>query len=560
MHLDLVAMLRENMEMALFVIIGVGYLIGRIGGWGVQLGSSIGVLFAALYFGHLGFTMSPLVGTVGFVFFIYSVGYQAGPHFFHTFREDGVRYIQIGMVIALTAFGTTLLGSKVFSLDQGYSAGVMAGGLTSTPTLAAAQTAVASGMANIDDGMTVEEVDGNIAVGYAVTYVFGLIGLILFLQFVPRFLGFDLHQESLSFAESMKTVSKDADDELGLGSKGEPSIRTYEVTKADAIGKSLLDLKFLQTTGAVIARLRRGSEEVSLGDQTVLREGDKALVLGYNENHVKSGNILGVEVTDDVLDRTPFRTHRVVVSNENAANKTLREIGVTNSFACVTHSVNRGGVYLPVSLDMTIERGDQLTVSGPQENLDRLVPHLGQKEPPVHETDLLTFAFGIVAGLFVGKMTVDVGIPLGIGSAGGLLVAGLIVGWARGINPMFGRVPAAARFILMELGLLLFLAGVGLRAGSGLVEGIVSAGPALFVCGVFVTLVPATAGVLYGKYVLKMNPAVLLGAMCGGLTSTPALGMITKQARSDIPAMGYVGVYAFANIILTVAGQLIMMV
>ncbi len=213
MHLDLVAMLRENMDMALFVIIGVGYLIGRIGGWGVQLGSSIGVLFAALYFGHLGFTMSPLVGTVGFVFFIYSVGYQAGPHFFHTFREDGVRYIQIGMVIALTAFGTTLLGSKVFSLDQGYSAGVMAGGLTSTPTLAAAQTAVASGMANIDDGMTVEEVDGNIAVGYAVTYVFGLIGLILFLQFVPRFLGFDLHQESLSFAESMKTVSKDADDE-----------------------------------------------------------------------------------------------------------------------------------------------------------------------------------------------------------------------------------------------------------------------------------------------------------------------------------------------------------
>ncbi len=125
---------------------------------------------------------------------------------------------------------------------------------------------------------------------------------------------------------------------------------------------------------------------------------------------------------------------------------------------------------------------------------------------------------------------------------------------------MFGRVPAAARFILMELGLLLFLAGVGLRAGSGLVEGIVSAGPALFVSGVFVTLVPATAGVLYGKYVLKMNPAVLLGAMCGGLTSTPALGVITKQARSDIPAMGYVGVYAFANIILTVAGQLLMMV
>ncbi len=559
MHLDLISVLQENMEMSLFVIIGVGYLIGRIGGWGVQLGSSIGVLFIALYFGHLGFTMSPLVGTVGFVFFIYSVGYQAGPHFFSTFREDGIRYIQIGLVIAFTAFGTTLLGSAIFSLEQGFSAGVMAGGLTSTPTLAAAQASIASGMANIADGMTAAEVDGNIAVGYAVTYVFGLIGLILFLQFIPRFLGFDLHQESLAFAENMKTGQKDGDDEMGLGSKGMPSIRTYEVSKAGAIGRSLLDLKFLQATGAVIARLRRGTEEVTLGAETVLVQGDRALVLGYNENHVRSGNILGIEVIDEVLDHTVYGTHRVVVSKKNAANKTLRDIGVTNSFACITHSVTRDGVGLPVSLDMVIQRGDQLTVSGPQANLDRLVPHLGQKEKPIHETDLLTFAFGIVAGLFVGKLTVDVGIPLGIGSAGGLLVAGLIVGWARGINPMFGRVPAAARFILMELGLLLFLAGVGLRAGSGLVEGLVSAGPALFVTGVFVTLVPATAGILYGKYVLKMNPAILFGAMCGGLTSTPALGVITKQAKSDIPAMGYVGVYAFANIILTVAGQLIMM-
>ena len=559
MHLDLISLLKEHMEMTLFVIIGVGYLIGRIGGWGIQLGSSIGVLFIALYFGHLGFTMSPLVGTVGFVFFIYSVGYQAGPHFFSTFREDGIRYIQIGLVIAITAFFTALLGATVFSLEPGFAAGVLAGGLTSTPTLAAAQAAIETGMADIPTGITAAEVDGNVAVGYAVTYIFGLIGLILFLQFIPKFLGFDLHKESVSFAENMKTGQKDADDEMGLGSKGMPSIRTYEVTNTETIGKSLLDLKFLQATGAVIARLRRGTEEVVLGPETVLEEGDRALVLGYNENQVKSHNIIGVEITDHVLDQTAFETHRIVVSNQNAANKSLRDTGVTNSFACVTHSVTRGGVDLPVSLDMIIQRGDQLTVSGPQENLDRLVPHLGQKEKPIHETDLLTFAFGIVAGLFVGKLTVDVGIPLGIGSAGGLLVAGLIVGWARGINPMFGRVPAAARFILMELGLLLFLAGVGLRAGSGLIEGLMSAGPALFVTGVFVTLLPATAGVVYGKYVLKMNPAILLGAMCGGLTSTPALGVITKQAKSDIPAMGYVGVYAFANIILTVAGQLIMM-
>ncbi len=558
MQIDLISLLQNNTEMSLFVIIGVGYLIGRIGGWGIQLGSSIGVLFVALYFGHLGFSMSPIVGTIGFVFFIYSVGYQAGPHFFVAFREDGVRYVQIGLVIAATAFCTAILGALFFELEAGYAAGVLAGGLTSTPTLASAQAAIEAGMAYIPSGISAATVDGNIAVGYAVTYVFGLIGLIIFLQFIPRFLGFDLPEESVLYAENMSGGQRDADDELGLGTKGLPAVRIYEITNRDSIGKSLLDLKFLQTTGAVIARLRRGSEDVVLGPDTVLEEGDRAMILGYNPNQISSGILLGTETTDPDLEATQFSTSRIVVSNKDTIHKTLRDTGVTNVYACITHSVTRGGVDLPVSLDMIIQRGDHLTVSGPDINLERLVHHLGQKEKPVHETDLLTFAFGIVAGLFVGKITINIGLPIGIGSAGGLLVAGLIVGWARGINPTFGRVPAAARFILMELGLLLFLAGVGLRAGSGLVDGILSAGPALFVTGIFVTLIPSIAGVLYGKYVLNMNPAILLGAMCGGLTSTPALGVITAQAKSDIPAIGYVGVYAFANIILTIAGQLIM--
>ncbi len=560
MELEIGTLLRNHPEMTLFVIIGIGYLVGKIGGWGIQLGSSIGVLFVALIFGHYGFTISPVVGTLGFIFFIYSVGYQAGPHFFSTFRQDGIRYIQIGLIIALTAFGTALISALIFKFQPGYAAGVLAGGLTSTPTLAAAQDAIKSGLAVIPDGMSANQIEANIAVGYAVTYIFGLIGLILFLQFVPKFLHIDLENEAKILAEKMKDGQKDGDDEMGLGSKGMPSTRSYEVTNPETSGKSLLELKFLQETGGVISRLRRADEEIELGPDTTLQEGDRVLVLGYNENQVKSMKLLGTEILDPTLEQLPFETHRIVVSNTEVAGKTLRDTGVTNKFACVTHSVTRGGVDLPISLDMKIQRGDYMTISGPKQNLERLVGHFGQAEKPIHETDLLTFAFGIVAGLFVGFYTVKVGnLPLGIGSAGGLLVAGLIVGWARGINPLFGRVPAAARFILMELGLLLFLAGVGLRAGSGLVEGLRSAGIPLFLSGVLVTLAPSTAGILYGKHVLKMNPAILLGAMCGGLTSTPALGVITKQAKSDVPAMGYVGVYAFANIILTVAGQLIML-
>ena len=559
MELDLHSLLKDHVEMSLFAIIGVGYLLGKLGIGQIKLGASIGVLFVALAFGHWGFTISSVVGTIGFVFFIYSVGYQAGPHFFQAFKQDGFRYIQVGLIIAVTAFTIALLGRSVFEMEPGYAAGVLAGGLTSTPTLAAAQDALTSGLASIPAGKSASDVEANLTVAYAVTYIFGLIGLILFLQIAPKIFGFDLHEESIAYAKEIAAESKDHDDEMGLGRRGIPNGRSYEVSNPDIFGKSLLELKFLQTTGAVIARLHKDSQEAEIGPKTVLNEGDRLLVLGYNENQLKVARLIGKEIENKEFEQTPFETHRVVVTNPNATDVTLRDTGVTNQFACITHSVIRNGVNLPVSLEMIIKRGDHLTVSGYSRNLSQLANYLGHHEKPVHETDLVTFSLGILAGLFLGYITVKLGgIPLGIGSAGGLLVAGLVVGWLRTRNPMFGRVPAGARFILMELGLLLFLAGVGLRAGSGLVEGIRSAGVPLFCTGVFVTLLPVIAGVLYGKYVLKINPAILLGAVCGGLTSTPALDVINKQAKSEIPAMGYVGVYAFSNIILAIAGQLIM--
>ena len=188
--------------------------------------------------------MSSIVGTIGFVFFIYSVGYQAGPHFFQAFKQDGVRYIQIGLIIAFAAFATTLLGRSLFQLEPGYAAGVLAGALTSTPTLAAAQDALSSGLATIPVGQTTSAVEANLTVAYAVTYIFGLVGLILFLQIAPKIFGFNLHNESVAYAKNMATESINDEDEMGLGHRGFPNGRSYEVTNPEIFGKSLLDLKF----------------------------------------------------------------------------------------------------------------------------------------------------------------------------------------------------------------------------------------------------------------------------------------------------------------------------
>jgi putative transport protein len=181
---------------------------------------------------------------------------------------------------------------------------------------------------------------------------------------------------------------------------------------------------------------------------------------------------------------------------------------------------------------------------------------------------MITFSLGIAVGVLIGLISVQVGgFSLGLGSAGGLLAAGLIVGFLRSVRPTFGRrsvrptfgrLPDAARWIFMEFGLLLFMAGVGLRAGGDIVEVFLQAGPKLVVAGMFVTVTPVAVGYLFGRKVLGLNPVILLGGITGAMTSGASLSMVTNAARSAVPALGYTGSYAFANVLLTVAGSVIL--
>jgi putative transport protein len=213
---------------------------------------------------------------------------------------------------------------------------------------------------------------------------------------------------------------------------------------------------------------------------------------------------------------------------------------------------------LPIEPSLRIKRGDVLAVTGPSGNVERLAEHLGHLERSVVETDLLTLAFGIAAGIAIGTLTVTIaGVSIGLGTAGGLLTTGLVIGYLRSIRPTFGRIPAPVRWTFMELGLQMFMAGVGVSAGSGIVETLLSVGPSLVLCGIAVTVVPVVAGWLIGSRLLRLNPAILLGAITGAMTSGAALSVVNSAARSSAPALGYTGAYAFANVILTLAGTLI---
>jgi putative transport protein len=214
---------------------------------------------------------------------------------------------------------------------------------------------------------------------------------------------------------------------------------------------------------------------------------------------------------------------------------------------------------VPVTADFRLRKSDILTVVGFEENVDLLGEKLGHVERESAETDMLTFAFGIVFGVLVGLLAIKVGqLSIGLGSAGGLLASGLVIGYLRSIHPTFGRLPEAASWVLMEFGLLLFMAGVGLRAGGDILETLAAAGPLLILAGVLVTLIPIFVGYIFGRKVLKINPVLLFGGITGSMTSGAALSVVTKAANSPMPSLGYTGAYAFANVLLTIAGSIIM--
>ncbi len=261
----------------------------------------------------------------------------------------------------------------------------------------------------------------------------------------------------------------------------------------------------------------------------------------------------------DLLD-TYITNADIVVTRDDAIGQTLGDLRIIRDYACFVSHIRRSQVDLPARPDTVLHRADTLTVVGDSQQIDRLAERMGVIERDFQETDLVTFAFGIALGLLIGLIHFKIGtLSIGLGSAGGVLLAGILFGYLRSYNPTFGRVPPAARYVMMELGLMLFMVNIGLEAGSGVVNALLSVGPVLILCGVVVLLVPLVVGFLFGAFVLRLNPAVLLGALTGAMTSTPALSVARQAARSSVPALGYAGTYAFANVLMTAAGTLVML-
>jgi putative transport protein len=552
MELDIYAVLEASPVLVLFLMLGFGLLVGNLKIAGVTIGAVSGVLLVGLLFGHIGLAIPTASHDIGFLLFIYCIGVQAGPQFIRVFREDGSRYAWLAL---LTATSATLLAvefANYFDFEPGLSAGVLAGALTSTPTLVAAQDAM-SNLDSLPSGYSVADGLENLSSAYAITYVFGLAGLMFFLTLLPRVLRIDIVAEAGALSEqkgfgiSPDPVHLRVPDET-------PQIRAYRIDRE--VPAELEDVRF--DLPGEIQKVKRGDEVFTPDAETQFEVGDVIAVIGLRATHDLCRGRLGPEVVDtDVLDRS-VESRNIVITRSDVAGKTLAEMPFGAGHQMWLTELTRSGVSMPRRPDIELHIGDLMLLTGPRSQLDDLAKDLGEAEGELHHTDLVTLAFGIALGVFVGMVSFKLGATqIGLGSAGGVLLTGLIFGLINSYRPGFGRLPEGARYVLTQLGLLLFMSGIAISAGRDIVETFSTVGPTLALVGVAVTLIPVTLSFLLGRYVFKMNAALLLGAISGSMTSTAALQQVSGQSQSLAPMLGYVGTYAFANVLLAIAGGII---
>ena len=399
----------------------------------------------------------------------------------------------------------------------------------------------------------------NIPVAYAVTYLVGTASLVWFLPTIgPKLMGINLREEGARMQAEIA-----AGVEFGTGVMSGSrffDIRAYRVTNPALANKSVAEIEALpKDIRFFIVRIRHDGKIIEPTSALIIHLNDVIAVVARQEAHVERGDRVGPEVNDKELLDIPIEVLDVVVTRRAYAGKSLAELAQHDTARGVfLRSITRAGVDLPISAMTYIDRGDVLRLIGTKSEVDRAAEALGYPDRPTTATNMFFVGTGIVLGGFVGVLSVTVaGVPLTLTASGGALIMGLVFGWLRSAYPYFGRIPEPAIWIFDTLGLCVFIAVVGLNAGPSFVSGLQKTGISLVVVGLVSALLPHTIGILFGRYVLKMNPLIVLGACAGAGTITAALRAIQDEAQSSVPALGYTVPYAIGNILLTAWGPVL---
>ena len=526
--------------LVLFIILAAGALLGSFSWRGISLGGA-GVLFIALVFGHFGFSVPKAVMDLGLLLFVYAVGLQAGPRFFRMFRKQGMRYVVIGVAVALTGALATLGVAYLLNIPDDLAAGLYTGALTCTPALAAALDVFAH---------SVPDLNAAVSVGYGIAYPFSMIGVVLLVQFLPKLLKRDMRAEEQNWlAERQKEL---------------PSlvVKQLRITNPNMDGKSLREMDPHRLAHVNITRVRRGDQVSLVKPDFVLHIDDVLMVVGPQAEMHKIKLVLGEETEVPMDMNSDIATQDLELNSSAFIGKTLAELQVWENYGVIITRIRRQGLEISPIGSVMLEIGDGLHVVGDRQEVQEFVKKAGGEHRKAEETSMLPYLLGLVLGIGLGLVPFRLasGVEVKLGIAGGAFLVSLLVGHFGRIGSLRLYVPAAAKNLTRELGLMLFLAGAGTTAGAQLVQVIQKQGWSLLLAGALVTILSVTAGMLLTFKAFKMDTLASLGALTASMTNPPGLSAANRQTVTDQATLAYASVYPVALIFKILFSQILVLV
>jgi putative transport protein len=546
-------------ETAVFLAVGIGCLVGRLKFRGVGLGVVTGSLLGGILVGNFfQVAVSDQAKSMFFLLFLFGIGYSVGPSFFHSLKADGWRWAVLGTFVPVIGLLMSYAVASMLKLDAGYAAGLLSGSLTESPAMGTASEAI-RGLSLPNESK--ELLIGHIAVADAICYVFGTFGVIWCCASLgPKLLRIDLHQESKK-AETELGIQR---AKLGVHSAWQTiGCRAYTISQnAMIVGKAVGEAeKSVSGVRLFVERIRRGNAIFVPQRNTVLEAGDTLAVLARTETLIKLLGSPSSEVADAELLQIPVASFDLYVTSKEIAGRTLQYIAdnLAETQGVLLRGIIRGDESLPIGTETIVERGDTLQVTGSESAIRRLAPLVGRIISPTEETDLSVLGLAVFVGVLLGAIiTIPIGnFKVAVGTSIGTLLAGVLVGWMRSVKPWFGVMPNAAILFMRSIGLTAFVAMVGLKAGPIFVSAVREHGYTLFLGGIVVTLVPLICGFFFGRYVLKLNPVLLLGGIAGAQTMIAGAAAVQEKSDSPVATLGYSYTVAFGHIFLTTWGTII---
>lgn len=545
-------------EAALFLTLALGYAVGKITFGRFQLGGVGGSLLVAVVVSQIGVEIDDGVKAVMFALFIYAVGYNSGPQFFSSLNKSSLKEIVLAAFVAIFSLATVIVLARFFQLDKGLAAGLAGGALTQSAIIGTAGDALTRLPLPPEQ---IKVLQANVAIGYAVTYVFGSLGaIIVCANILPRFMKQDL---AAAAAQEEARLRGDALPSGPGVSSAMPALVGRAFRVVAGAGRSISSIENAAADSLTIERVVREGQALDVAEDPVLREGDVVVAIGRREQVIASAAEIGPEVPGTEGGSLAMRSRQTVFTRKGLNRMTIAQIKQAIDpkmrHGVYIESITRMGRQLPVLPETVAMHGDVVTFYGADSDTARAAQEAGYPLATDNKTDFVYMGLGILVGLLIGLLTANIGgIPLTLGAGGGALLSGLLFGWLRSKRPMFGALPPAAGQLLQDFGLAAFVTVVGLNSGKQALVTIQEHGMTIFLLGVVVTLLPLLAAMVFGRFVLGYrNAAVFAGALSGSRSANPAFGAVLDKSQSAVATVPFAITYALANVFLTLIGPFV---